>query len=369
MILIITTLKNKSYKIYHKFEKKSAKLKPETMIRKIKISAFLLVAITVGCELHNKQAYIQTVKGEQQLLKNQIWLTHEHILVDFIGADSIQQTRWNHDSIIKGIIPLFDELKKFNVSFFVDATPNYLGRDVKLLEKIADKTGINIITNTGLYGARSDKFIPEFAKKISAEELAEKWINEYHNGIEGTIIKPGFIKIGIDNADTLSPLHQKLVRAACLTHLQTGLSIASHTGEASGLWPQLEILKEMGVSPDAFIWVHAQAEENANNYVKAAKIGCWISMDGMGWEMEKHIEKILFAKNNGILDRIIISHDAGWYDPQKKVQDIKPYTDIFTKFYPELKSLGFSEVEWNMLISENPAKAFQIGIRKETSNN
>ncbi len=115
---------------------------------KFKILFFILI-MCYGCSITTKQPVIQDVKGTHPLVLNQIWLAHEHILVDFIGADSIQPNRWNHDSIIKEIMPYFEELKEFNVNYFVDATPNYLGRDVLLLEKIANKTGIRIITNTG----------------------------------------------------------------------------------------------------------------------------------------------------------------------------------------------------------------------------
>ena len=38
-----------------------------------------------------------------------------------------------------------------------------------------------------------------------AQELADLWIKEFNNGIEDTGIKPGFIKIGVNPADTLSP--------------------------------------------------------------------------------------------------------------------------------------------------------------------
>lgn len=328
---------------------------------KINSIIFLLV-IAYGCT-SEKQPLIQDVSGLHTLASNQIWLSHEHILVDFIGADSIQPDTWNHDSIIKEVIPYLDELKEFNVNYFVDATPAYLGRDVLLLEKIANKTGIRIITNTGLYGVSNNKYIPQYAQAMTAEDLAKMWIDEYENGIDGTSIRPGFIKISVDNSDPLHPMHQKLVKAAALTHLKTGLTIASHTGKALGLWPQLNILKEMGVSPEAFIWVHAQAEDNNDSYLKAAEMGCWISFDGLGWELEKHVEKILFAKRNGILDRILISHDAGWYDPQKENQTIKPYTNIFSKLYQELKSKGFTDDEFKLLISVNPSKAFSIGIR------
>ena len=328
----------------------------------LKFIALFFIVIGYGCSLSTKQPLIQDVKGTQPPDSNQIWLTHEHILVDFIGADSIQPNSWNHDSIIKEVMPYFEELQEFNVNYFVDATPNYLGRDVLLLEKIANKTGIRIITNTGLYGARKNKFIPKYAHKITAEDLAEKWINEYQNGIDKTSIRPGFIKIGIDSSDPLDTLHQKLVKAAALTNLKTGLAIASHTGKTIGLWPQLTILKEMGVSPESFIWVHAQEENNNDNYLKAAEIGCWISLDGLGWDLENHVEKIVFAKRNGILDRILISHDAGWYDPQKENQTIRPYTNIFKKLYPELRSHGFTDDEFKLLITVNPSKAFSIDI-------
>lgn len=340
-----------------------------TMNKQLKfITLLFILIIGYAGAIMAQQPLIQDVKDTHSLDSNLIWLAHEHILVDFIGADSIQPDSWNHDSIIKEVMPYFEELKEFNVNYFVDATPNYLGRDVLLLEKIANKTGIRIITNTGLYGARNNKYIPKYVQEITAENLAEKWINEYQNGIDKTSIRPGFIKIGVDESDPLHATHQKLVKAAALTNLKTGLTIASHTGKAIGLWPQLDILKEMGVSPESFIWVHAQNENNNHNYLKAAEVGCWISLDGLGWELDKHVEKILFAKRNGILDRILISHDAGWYDPQKENQAIKPYTAIFKKLYPQLKSHGFTDDEFKLLISVNPSKAFSIDTRESSSD-
>ena len=79
--------------------------------------------------------------------------------------------------------------------------------------------------------------------------------------------------------------------------------------------------------------------------------------------MDKHIEKLVFAKRNGFLDQILISHDAGWYDPQKKTQNIQPYTPIFKTLLPLLRSKGFTEDEINLLISVNPSKAYTIHKR------
>ena len=320
----------------------------------------LLIAIIYTGTLSGQQALILEVQGWHQVDNDGIWLSHEHILVDFIGADSIQPRNWDHDAVIAQVTPYLEELKTHKVEYFVDATPAYLGRDVLLLQKLANKTGLKMISNTGLYGARNNKYLPKYVQNISAEDLAQKWIAEFEYGIDGTVIKPGFIKIGVDTADPLDILHQKLVKAAAITSLKTGLTIASHTGKAIGLWPQLKILQEMGVTLNSFIWVHAQAEEDNNNYLKAAQAGCWISLDGLGWNVEKHLGKLVYAKEHGILDHILISHDAGWYDPQKEQQNITPYTNIFTKLLPELRAQGFTEKEIKLLISVNPAKAFAI---------
>ncbi len=322
--------------------------------------SLLLMISSFGFSQSERQFITYTTAGKEVLSTDDIWLSHEHVLVDFIGADYIQPDTWNQDVILKEMIPYFKGLQTHKVAYYVDATPNYIGRNVLLLDKIAKQTGIKIITNTGFYGARNDKFIPKFAFNMTVEELSGIWINEFEKGIDGTAIKPGFIKIGVDNNSQLDSIDIKLVKAAARTHLKTGLTIASHTGQAKGFWPQLEIIKQLGVSPSSFIWVHAQQEEDLSNYVKAAKAGCWISLDGFGWEIDGHIERLLFAKKKRILGNILISHDAGWYDPQKKTQDIKPYINIFEVAIPKLKERGFTEDEIDLLLKINPVKAFSL---------
>ncbi|WP_222439112.1 phosphotriesterase family protein [Echinicola salinicaeni] len=337
-------------------------------MKKVKFSiGCLLIAtcfIMVKCTEKYPEYFVQTVNGTLDIDTSMVWLSHEHLLVDFIGADSIRKDDWDFAEVVQTMLPYLEALKLYEVSFFVDPTPNYLGRDPALLKELSKQSGINIITNTGLYGAVDNKYLPGFAFELSAKELAEKWIEEYINGIDATGVKPGFIKISVDNMDPLETIDEKLVEAAALTHLRTGLTIASHTGPAKALWPQLEILRKNKVSPTAFVWVHAQGESDMKEFLKAAESGCWISLDGLGWEMEKHLEKVIFAKENGFLDQVLISHDAGWFDPQKDEQGIVAYTRIFKAFVPQLKSAGFTQREIDLLLKVNPAKAFGIKVRE-----
>lgn len=173
-------------------------------------------------EVSFSEGIINTVRGEIKASDLGKTLIHEHVLVDFIGADKINANRWNHQKVIDKVLPYLLEIKERGIKSLVECTPAYLGRDVLLLQKLSTLSKLHILTNTGYYGASDNKFLPDFAFKETAKQLSSRWIKEFEEGIDGTEIKPGFIKIGV-NPVSLSPLHQKLVRAAALTHLETGL--------------------------------------------------------------------------------------------------------------------------------------------------
>lgn len=309
--------------------------------------------------------FVITVNGKMPVTAMGSTLIHEHMLVDFIGADKITPDRWNRDDVVKKVLPYLLEMKGYGIKTIFDCTPAFLGRDVLLIKRLADESGLQLVTNTGYYGAVQNKYLPQWAFTETSEQLAQRWINEFENGIDGTGIKPGFIKTGVD-APHLSELHQKLVNAAALTHLQTGLTICSHTGPASAALDEISILQNMGVHPSAFVWVHAQMEEDKSLHIKAARMGTWISLDGIGWgDFEKYAVSIDNLKQAGMLNRVLISHDAGWYKPgEKDGGDFTGFTNIFTQLLPLLKQKGFTQVDIDQLLIKNPAEAFAVRIRK-----
>lgn len=327
--------------------------------------SILLIAGIISCQTpapKERKGYFHSVTGTFSIDSLGLTLIHEHILVDFIGADSISQDRWNRDSVVAKVLPYLLEVKKYGVKTILDCTPSFLGKDPLLLKELSEKSGIRILTNTGYYGAVDGKHLPDYAFTESAGQLADRWIAEFENGIEGTGIKPGFIKISVNEADTLREVDRKLVQAAGITHQKTGLQISSHTGTWNTAIQEVEILGEMGVDPSAFVWVHAQAEQDFQNYVKAAEMGVWISLDGIGWSIEEYVERLVFAKEKGLLNQVLISHDAGWYDPGKPGGgEFQPYTNIFEMLIPALNQRGFTDQDWDLLLAKNPRIAFDLG--------
>lgn len=308
---------------------------------------------------------IITVTGRISAEQLGLTLIHEHLLVDFIGADKISSDRWSRAEVTKEVLPFLIEAKAAGVRTMFDCTPAFLGRDCALLLQICEESGIQIVTNTGYYGAVQNKYLPHWAFAETADQLATRWVNEFEDGIDGTNVRPGFIKISVDSSDPLSDIHQKLVRAAARTHLRTGLTICSHTGPALAAFQEMEIVQSEGVHPSAFVWVHAQAEKEKSFHAKAATLGAWISLDGIGWgDFDNYAESILKLKSQKLLHRVLISHDAGWYRPKETNAGFVGYTNIFNELWPRLQENGFTKTDWQQLLILNPAKAFALNIRR-----
>jgi phosphotriesterase-related protein len=223
---------------------------------------------------------------------------------------------------------------------------------------------LRIITNTGYYGAADDKYVPKHAYAESAAQLAARWTAEFKDGIEGTSIHPGFIKIGVDRAP-LSEIDARLARAAALTHRATGLTIASHTGNGAAALEQLEILKREGVSGAAFIWVHAQNEKDPEVHARAAAQGAWLEFDGIrDTSLDRHRDCVRRMKDRNLLRQVLISQDAGWYRVgEPKGGNFRDFDFLFTHFVPALQASGFTKQELDLLLIGNPARALAIAPR------
>src|SRR5919202_714828 len=153
---------------------------------------------------------IQTVTGAIPAKDMGLTLIHEHILVDFVGADAISPNRWSRDEVVAKMLPHLQELKRLGCQTLFDCTPAYLGKDPLLLKELSERSRVAIITNTGYYGAVDNKYLPAHALTEPADQLADRWVADYEKGIDGSGVKPGFIKISV-NPGPLSDLHRKLV--------------------------------------------------------------------------------------------------------------------------------------------------------------
>jgi len=318
---------------------------------------FLALAPSVAA-LSQGPRRVQTVTGAIEASHLGRTLTHEHVIVDFVGAAGWKPGRYDREEAFAAALPHLKELAEAGCRTLVEATPEHIGRDAVLLRRLSEASGVQILTATGIYGAAQQKFIPDFARRESAEQLAARYEREARRGIGETGIRAGLIKTGVNRAP-LAEVERKLVRAAALAHLATGLVVASHTGTGAAALEQLEIFAAAGAAPRAFIWVHAQNEKDRAYHLQVARAGAWVEFDGIREAaLDWHLECVEHMKKAALLGRTLLSQDAGWYhvgEPQGG--NYRGYTLLFREFLPRLKAAGFSDGEIDQLMVENPARA------------
>lgn len=327
--------------------------------------AALALASSPRAAFADEVGEIMTVSGPIPADRLGTTLPHEHVLVDFIGAAKVSPDRYKPDEVAGVALPHLRKLREAGCAALFECTPAYLGRDPRLLKRLAEASGLKIVTNAGYYGAGGGKYLPAHAHAEDADQLAARWLAEWRDGIDGTGIRPGFLKIGMD-AGPPKAVDAKLIRAAARTHLRSGLTIAVHTGDGAAALGQLEILREEGVDPSAWVWVHAQNEQDPAIHLQAAGQGAWVEFDGVGPQsLDRHVELVRNLKARDLLHRALISQDAGWYNVGTPGGgDFRPYDFLFAEFLPALKAAGLSDEEIRRLTATNPAQAFAIRIRK-----
>lgn len=320
-----------------------------------------------GCGWGADESIIMTVRGPIMPDAFGKALAHEHVMVDFVGADKTGPDRYDANEVIETMAPFLREVRERGFTGYVDCTPAYLGRDVEVLLRLSELTGLHVLTNTGFYGASGDKYVPAFAYEETAEQLARRWVNEFVEGIEGAGIRPGFIKTAVDRG-SLSEIDRKLVKAAAMTHLQTGLTIACHTGEAQAAREVLEMVRRQGVDPSGLIIVHADAIGAEEVHLELAAAGAWVEYDAVRPEsIERHTRLIKELISAGFGNRLLISHDAGYYNVGQKSgakEKIRSYTAIADQLIAALRAVGVTDEMIDKLLIDNPAQAYAIRVRK-----
>ena len=326
-------------------------------------------------EIDTFEGKIMTVTGPIEPDDLGHCLMQEHLFSQFGGPPTVNP-HYDVARIYKEVLPYLAYIKKLGIDAIVDSTCCYFGRDPKLLQDLSVKSELYILTNTGYYGAAHDRYVPKSAYSMTPSQIAQIWIREYEQGIDQTRIKPGYIKTAVDEGP-LSDIDQKLIKTACLTHLQTGLTMAVHTGNnIEAAKEQLAILKTYGISPEAWIWVHAQDAKDTDMLLEAASKGAWISFDGLGimhYDPEKktyvgtntllnHFNLVKLFKKHGYLDRVLLSHDGDSYPLPS--DNKRPYDTLIEDFIPMLFAAGFTMDEVDTMTRKNPARALTIGIRR-----
>jgi phosphotriesterase-related protein len=310
-------------------------------------------------------ATVETVNGPVDLEELGLTLIHEH----FRATDEAARFQFPHlyDEAAEWEAAVSDAnaVRGHGVQTVVEPSVMFLNREAAFSKRVADESGLNVILATGVY---TYEHLPQVLMNRNEDQLAEIFVHEIEQGIQGTGIKAAFIKCAADEPG-VTPNVEKIHRAAARASQQTGRPIMAHSRPASGTGlDQMRIFTEEGVDPAKVQIAHTGDTDDLDYIERLLDTGCWIGMDRYGLDIflptEQRQATVLALLEKGHADRMFLSQDwcstLDYFTPELEEQ-LKPVaapnwsmTFLFEQVIPELKERGMSDDQLDQMMVENP---------------
>lgn len=310
---------------------------------------------------------IYTVTGPIEKHELGVTLSHEHLAWDYIDSWILYFNKIYDEEkteyLYNKLLPVFEKLYQLGCRTISEVSPPRGGQNLMLMQRISEKSGIKIIPNTGLPFKR---YVYEIHKKFDERELAERWIQDFRNGLDtinDVVIRPGQIKLllGDEGEGSLTKIDVKILKAAIIASKATGMPIHCHIFEAQKVEEAIDLLEQENFDCSKFLWAHVEEEGNFKVIERAFSKGIWLGFDQIRPEnYSKSCAMIKEALKRGYKDRIILSQDYDFYEEVSKSENNLSYASFFTDFMEYCKENGPSPDIIMDIITKNPSEFFDF---------
>ena len=167
--------------------------------------------------------------------------------------------------VMKDVELMSAELADFKAeggSAVVDMSTPGLRVDPLATQKVSKQSGVHIVITTGFYSRDS---WPESFLAMGQDEMEAHMMQEIESGLEGTDVRPGHVKIAIE--EDFSEPEVNALRAGARVAKRTGFSMTVHQGMLLGpdAGPKIaDLLAEEGIAFDRVVIAH-----NDGNFVES----------------------------------------------------------------------------------------------------
>ena len=291
--------------------------------------------------------------------------SHEHISGGFGGSPHSFPEFLDRPATLARAVKDLTQAKMEGLQTIMDVAPHDQGRDVRLQQEVSLQSGINIVVCTGTW-----LDVPKFFERLKPDKIAQMYIREIEEGIDGTGIKPGIIKVASDR-DGVKPGEELVLRAAARASLHTGIPIMTHTWAPARIGDQqVQILEEEGMDLSKVCIGHSNDTTNMEYLTGLLQKGVWLGMDrhpGNGpdvpnWKERTQILKTLIDQGWG--KRIMIAHDwdssMGLFPSEMRSarENNNPdnYLFIIRNVIPYMREIGVKDTDINTITIDNPRR-------------
>lgn len=249
---------------------------------------------------------IRTVSGSIDPLKISGWvLAHEHLHIDL-------RTESDRAAVIDATEGVERELARLrtetDLGLVVDQTCRGMGRDMSVLKQISDSTGVPIVAGTGYYYA---KFHPGADDMVDPEVIAQRLIQDLEEGVGG--VRAGVIGEVGTSGPSMHPSEEASLRASAIAALYTGVGVATHAHLSTGATEQLDVLLDMGLSPDRIVLGHQDLASSTSVLTPLLERGAYLGFDTVGKNAyqpdEVRARMLLDLVEDGWGKQLVLSND------------------------------------------------------------
>jgi phosphotriesterase-related protein len=322
----------------------------------------------IGVPTQRLAGRVQAVQGPLDASELGFTLPHEHICASSAGFwQAWPEFFGGREEFISRVVDKLKIVKQEGVRTIVDVTTIDTGRDIRLIEEVSRKSGMQIIACTGHWLDPSQSMSAR-----SVDELADFFIKEIEHGIEGTEIKAGVIKVATDR-EGVTPFLDKALRAAARASKATGVPITTHSYSPERIGEkQADIFEAEGLNPERVCIGHSDDTTDLDYLTGLAERRYTIGMDHLiygiqgplTWQKRSELIKDLVAA--GFANKLFISNDwfygisVGATETQEAMDRMNPDGMLFVtrKVIPYLRQIGVSDQAVNLMTVENPMRFF-----------
>jgi len=303
-------------------------------------------------------ASVMTVTGPIEPSRLGVTYAHEHLLggpPDW-SADQRDQdlTMLSFEAAVKEL----EIFKQAGGQAIVEMSPPDYNRRPEQLRDLSATTGTHIIMTTGLH---KDAYSHPLTAKATIDELTAGFTREVVHGVGETGVRAGVAKAAT-SLNAITAGEEKVLRAAALAHLATGVPISTHTQNGTMGLEQIAVLKGQGVDLSRVAIGHVDRKLEYDYHKSMLDTGVYLIYDQISKEKyvadRDRVELLIRLISEGYGDRVMLAGDFGRVSYWTANGGGPGLTYILWRFVPWLISEGMSKEAVQAMLVSNPAKFF-----------
>ncbi len=321
-------------------------------------------------------ADVPTVRGPLPTADLGVTLMHEHVFVLSPEIIANYPEGWgDEEAREQAAVDKLNALKAIGVDTIVDPTVIGLGRYIPRIQRVAERTELNIVVATGVYTYNDVPMYFHFSGPGTAldgpEPMVDMFVRDITEGIAGTGVKAAILKCATDEPG-ITPGVERVLRAVAQAHRATGVPITTHTHAHTrrGL-EQQRVFAEEGVDLSRVVIGHSGDTTDLDYLEELIAAGSYLGMDRFGLDnilpFEDRVDTVARMCERGHAGKMVLAHDASCYIdwlPEAALPFVLPnwhFLHIHNDVLPALRQRGVSEEQITTMLVDNPRAIFSHG--------